>query len=649
MNRRVRGLLGILLGLAFLVQMCAPAAASTVGTISGVVTDASSGKALADVAVAAVSPSGTYRAVTDARGFYAMAGVSSDTYALSFQIRDYEPVSETGVNVAPDQVSTVNVQMRRSLKTIAEVRVRSAGGAFQPHQTADTYTVTPAQISTIQGSPLNISEKSLLTALPGVQYSSGNYPTIRGGRTNNVDYEFEGMNYTDPYTQRNINGFNFPAFGLASVQLSPGSENETFGNSGVGTVNVTARRGTYPGTADAALGVGGPGFFHSADFGYGIATPNGRWSEYLSYTAHNDAPRYGGTYWTDNANDIGVENFPMYLTDRELLSNTVYKWGRNDKFGLQLLINTGLHETDGGYGDALSRNLCYFSCDPNQINAFAAGPGNYPNGAGYAGVVDFNGNPHGLTVQQIQSLLVFSPGQTQTYQLLGGSPEYSEHGISNGSKLQFTWNPDSSTYIYAGADTTNGATTSDSPNSALYRVIGGYNAEFNAGMTKQLSEKNLLRLNVHTLRERPLNEGLFPNDELFNIVPAFGVSSGELYDFISPSDPNCPLGSDPSGNSYCGHLYKALNITGPTGTLKLIPGGAGTRITGSSFDYSVGDSWTPNQRLKIDAGVRIENHRYHLPPYGQTARLHLVLHPGRVCDAFARRIAGRRNGRIRQR
>ncbi len=89
------------------------------------------------------------------------------------------------------------------------------------------------------------------------------------------------MNYTDPYTQKNINGFFFPAFGLQSVQVSPGSENETFGNSGVGTVNVTARRGTFPGTVDAAFGVGGPGFFHEADVGIGNATPNGRWSNYF--------------------------------------------------------------------------------------------------------------------------------------------------------------------------------------------------------------------------------------------------------------------------------------------------------------------------------------------------------------------------------
>ncbi|MGZ3496690.1 MAG: hypothetical protein ACXWNK_00770 [Vulcanimicrobiaceae bacterium] len=52
--------------------------------------------------------------------------------------------------------------MRKSLRTIANVRSRSAGGAFQPNQTADTYTVTSAQIAAIQGSPVNISEKNLL-------------------------------------------------------------------------------------------------------------------------------------------------------------------------------------------------------------------------------------------------------------------------------------------------------------------------------------------------------------------------------------------------------------------------------------------------------------------------------------------------------
>lgn len=616
MKRFTGTIWAILLTLVLAFESALPVSASTVGTISGTVTETGTGKPLANVAVAAASASGSYRAHTDGRGFYSMTGVASDTYTVSFQLTGYEPISEPGVNVAADQVATVSVTLQHSLKTIAQVLSRGAAGAFQPHQTADTYTVTTQQMQNIQGSALNISEKSLLTALPGVQYSSGNYPTIRGGRTNNVDYEFEGMNYTDPYTQKNINGFFFPAFGLQSVQLSPGSEDETFGNSGVGTVNVTARRGTYPGTGDAALGVGGPGFFHEADVGIGNATPNGKWSNYFSYTAQNNAPRYGGIYWRSDANDIGVKDFPMYISDRELLDNMVFKFGRDNRFSLQALINTGLHTTNSGYGDPLASGLCFFSCDPNQIGAFASDtPNSFNGGQGYAGILDAAGNPHGLTLAQLQSMLVLSPGQTQIYQQLNGDPVYSEHGISNGTKLQGTWNPDSSTYVYVGWDTTNGATTSDNPNAALYRVIGGYNTEFNGGLTKQLSEKHLVRLNIHTLRSRPLNEGLFPNDELFNIAPTFG-GVGELYDFVSPTDPNCPLGFDPSGNSYCGHLYNALKISGPTGTLKLIPGGAGTRITGSSFDYSIGDSWTPNSRLKFDGGIRIENHRYHLPQYG---------------------------------
>ncbi len=161
------------LTLFFALESLLPVAASTVGTISGTVTETGTGKVLADAAVTAASPSGTYRAHTDAHGFFSMTGVATDTYTVSFQLTGYQPISDPGVVVAADQVAAVNVAMQRSLKTIAQVVSRGAGGAFQPHQTADTYTVTPQQMQNIQGSALNISEKSLLTALPGVQYSLG--------------------------------------------------------------------------------------------------------------------------------------------------------------------------------------------------------------------------------------------------------------------------------------------------------------------------------------------------------------------------------------------------------------------------------------------------------------------------------------------
>ncbi len=616
----VRLFLSIAFALSLGVALAGPAVASNVGAISGTVTTTDTGAPVAGATVVAASPSGTVRTTTDAHGFFGMTGVAPDTYTITVEHQGFEPVSLSGVTVVPDQTARADTTLQMSLKTIARVAVRTQAGAYQPHQTADTYTVSGQQIATIVGNPINNSEKSLITALPGVQLSTGNYPTIRGGRTNNVDYEFEGMNYTDPYTQKNINGFKFPTFGLQSVQVSPGSENESFGNSGVGSVNITARRGAYPGEVDLAAGVGSPGFDHTLDFGYGAATRNDRLSEFISYSASNTGPRYGGPYAVGTAaNDIGVLGFPALLTDREFLTNTVFKFGRDNRFALQFLYDNGFHRTVGDYGNALANNLCYFACDLGQLGPFSVDASNaYTQNnvaTGFAGYLDAKGGGHGLTVAQLQKLLYLSPGQTQIDERLLGHGSYSQNQISNGTKAQFTWNPNASTYMYAGWSTTNGMTTSDAPNSALYRVLGGFNDEYNGGITKQLSARNQLRFNVNALTAKPLNIGFFPNDELFNLSPTF-ENVGELYDFVSPSDPQCPLGPAPSGRSYCGHLYRALGISGPTGTLKLIPGAAGTRINANGYDYSFGDSWTPNERLKVDAGVRIEHRDVSYPQYG---------------------------------
>src|SRR5436305_11284342 len=72
-----------LMGLMLASSMTA-AFATTVGIISGSVTDAQSHAPLANVRVTAAAATGSYNATTDARGFFSMTGVYADTYTVSF-------------------------------------------------------------------------------------------------------------------------------------------------------------------------------------------------------------------------------------------------------------------------------------------------------------------------------------------------------------------------------------------------------------------------------------------------------------------------------------------------------------------------------------------------------------------------------------
>src|SRR5579884_4317628 len=98
----VRAAIVAFVGLSFVLQMTTNAFAGTTGIISGTVTDQETHAPIANVRVTAASPSGTYAATSDSRGFFSMAGVYPDTYAVSFQATSYAPASQPGVIVFAD-------------------------------------------------------------------------------------------------------------------------------------------------------------------------------------------------------------------------------------------------------------------------------------------------------------------------------------------------------------------------------------------------------------------------------------------------------------------------------------------------------------------------------------------------------------------
>jgi hypothetical protein len=650
---------------ALLLQPVTLALASTVGTIAGTVVDDATGAAIAGATVVAVSPSGRYVSRTDAHGYYAIAGVQPDTYTVSAQHAGYEPQPVTGLSVFADQTARADVRMSKSLKTIAAVTARSAGGAFQPNQTADTYSVGPAQIQQIQGNPLNTSEKNLVASLPGASYTNGDAPSIRGGRSNNVDYEFDGIPLINPYTNGNVNNYSMPSFGLQSLQLSPGNEDASFGNSGVGTINAVPRRGSYPGEFDAILGVGAPHFYHAAALGYGIASPNGRFSDYMSYTAANTAPRYGGNLEPDSTLNGSYGDIQL-TTDREFTNNFIYNFGRDNRFDVQYFIDNGFHKRAAGYGMGLDYNvdvtssggtlitpMCYATCNPAWTSYFgndtASALSVYPYWCAQ-GSKGGSGNPYpitdttlrcgdwtGLTTQQFQQMVSFYPGQTSAYETLAGRPYYQEFNNNDAQKVSLDWRPDSRTIATVSYYNTATQYIQDSvsiypfESGDVWNLQGGWQNAINLDITRNLSDKHLLKFGGSDYRDRPLFQTISPLTALFN--PLFN-GNFEYLDFIPPGQ-ICPgqngnpipaiswgfnptYSKDPSvlENSFtnsCGWIYTQPGFTNtkfmqPPMTIN------GNRLNPSGGSVYVDDTFTPNDRFKAQVGVRVDYRNNNLPP-----------------------------------
>ena len=455
-------------------------AAGTTGTITGTITDAKSGNAVASAVVNAVSPTGSYKATTDSKGFFSLAGVTPDTYAISFQLSGYEPYTITGVTVSADTTSDVSSKLNKSLSTIGRVTVRGPGGAFQPKQTQDTYTVTTQQINTLLGKNDATSEVSLLTRLPGASLDKYGYPVLRGGRENEEGYEFDGIPLVDAFTSQFTNSLELNG-NVAQLQLTPGAGDVTTGGAGTGSINLIAKRGTYPafGTLDAESVVNP--YQHQMSLEYGFATPNGKISNYVSFLGVNAAYAQFGEFGTSAYSlSQGAVFDPAYETSRDVLDNFVFKFGRNNNQSLQVLIDNQQVNFTGAYGGYGNIGFGATS-DKYALN-------NY--------ILPYTG----LTTAQAQQLTSLLPFETrgQAAGLLSAANRGPENTYqpNNTIKFQYSNNLSPSSFITAKYYELDSVATFDFANEdgagSLSALQGGHRDGATVDFTTQVGSKHVL-------------------------------------------------------------------------------------------------------------------------------------------------------------
>ncbi len=279
------------------------------GNLRGHVVDTTTNAAVAGAVVEAVSPSGTYRTKTDAKGNFSILGMPVDTYPVSVQMPGFEPLADSGVTIIGDQdLGLGTLRLSKQLQTIGRVTSRSVASAFQPNQTVDSVTISGARIQQTIGRAGNTDEKALLLAAPGVTLTDNGNVSIRGGLSTEVGYQLDGIPYTDPFNSSPAStaGSVFEAAftpsnvgnpllfsGLGSAQVVEGAGDATQGNVGGGVVNLVPKRGTYPGFGSIDTAIGSPNFDHQLAIEYGFASANGRFSDYFSYSGERGVPYSG--------------------------------------------------------------------------------------------------------------------------------------------------------------------------------------------------------------------------------------------------------------------------------------------------------------------------------------------------------------------
>ncbi len=355
-SRIVKLALAVLLA-AFVGAVSWPmiASAGNTGSISGTIKD-ERGNPIAGAQVSAAAPTGTYKAIADAHGFYSIVNISPDTYTLTFTAKGFETQSLTGVTVFQDQTLPANVTLKPQATVLGHVTSTAKTNLVQPNVTSNTYNVTAQQINTMLGDSTHHTLYDVLWRTPGITSGpTSNSPIIRGGTTTEVGWEFEEI----PIVDRTVGFYvtELSTTGIGNVEVTTGGLSAEQGGSNGGIVNMTVKQGTYPASGDVTTSVGGPAYLHQLDAEYGSASPDNKWSWFFAGSYTNDDQAYGtsgaknGQFFYEN-----IEGFD-WVNTKDNIVNVHHHWGDNNQNDLQYVAEEGIGIFRSSYGGAQGQQL----------------------------------------------------------------------------------------------------------------------------------------------------------------------------------------------------------------------------------------------------------------------------------------------------
>ena len=617
MKRATFAVLALLLAA---LPLAAHAAGGQTGNLSGSVVDAQTKAPIAGATVAAVSPSGAYRSRSDARGFFSLLGIVVDTYTLSIEAQGYESLLQSGVTIIGDQTLGLGtVALQKRLRTIGRVRARSQSSAFQPSQTVDSVTISGSRVAQTTGKAASTDEQALILAAPGTSVTNTGNITIRGGLSTEVGYQFDGVDYTEPFFATSATNGKFN--GLGALQVVEGAGDATQGNVGGGVINIIPKRGARPpfGFVDAEAWA--PNFGHQFAFEYGFASAGGNVSDYIAYNGQRDVPYYG--YRTTDTASFGNFYGISYEANDDLVNNFIYKFGRNQNQSLQILYqNRNLQEWGNAGGLAGQQ---FYQFDPASYTQATEAPGQaapfgfvYPNGRVF-GPLGYAFGP----ASNFQRLIGIAP-YTPVTDMAPSAPELEYFNPTRFLKFEYTRNLNTSTYLALRTYNWNalqGGFNNLYQGSALpnWQQSGGSRSGFSGELTKQFSEKHTVTLAGKFENQHPLWDDFdpysLPEDLVYNSVGSLGGGTGiGEPTFLRLHGPAQRRVSAHRQGAERGRLLPREVLrrqhSAHSGRRHQLP-----RIGFPSIrKVAVRDQWSPSARLKFDLGLRLDGANYKLGP-----------------------------------
>lgn len=631
--------------LVLIVLCLAPVAAGVTGSVSGHITDEKANP-LAGAKVTVSSPSQSVTAQTDAHGFYSILNLSPDTYAVTVSKDGYDTATIAGVTVQTNQTAGVNISLRSTARTLGRVVTTATASVVSKNVTGDLYAVSANSIKSYQGSAGGAetlySQNAVAGSLPGVVrtvgtgggYGGNGSLSFRGGSNDQVGFELEGIPLNRGFDAANAT--SFVTNGLASLEVYTGGESADAGRSMSGYINEVYRRGTYPGGADFTGIVGGPLFNHTIQADVYGATPDRRFTYFVSELASNADYNFGSRTNLDNtsirvpANDPGCGAFNTQLFLNTSASTDGGRWNLDcsvphilnmpiSQGSWQSFVNpsvairdtvANLHWTidHSGLSDDLQAlyvvggtgNPFLYAGTGLDPALFFQGVGGSVNSAGQ--LLWPTGTPYIGPINQTFNSAAFG---TFTWPSSGGGtgpipPFYvdSQSTEQSVAKLSYTRSFSSSSFLRFYAYALYSAWNFDQATNGflgdsfyqLHDNLTGYTLNYQ----NQINPENLVRLNVDYSKDRTLR---------YNYAPNFFPGGTVLCALPGMTLANGPAAYDPNG---CSAGENVITIGSPFAYWN--------NINPINTDAALVDSLKPSDRWLLDVGLRWDHFSVPLMP-----------------------------------
>ena len=221
------------------------------GKLTGVVTDAESGKPIEGVAV--IVQGTTLGSNTNAAGKYFIIQVPPGTYTVQARRLGYQSVSATNVQVTIDGTREQNFKLRASNQTLAAVTVQAdQAPLIERTQVGSASVVTAEQIQSLPVTSISgvlalqqgfteVPNNTSVISLAEEQRSTTQPIRVRGGRGGSTLSMIDGIPINNPLFGGDV--VNLSTLAVQQVNFQRGGMDPQYGNALSGVINQAVREG----------------------------------------------------------------------------------------------------------------------------------------------------------------------------------------------------------------------------------------------------------------------------------------------------------------------------------------------------------------------------------------------------------------------